>query len=273
MLPPYSVLMSVYYKERPEFLHASMESMFTQTAPPDDFVLVCDGPLTEELDAAINQIQQEYSNILNVVRLEKNSGLGNALNMGLQHCKYELIARMDSDDISRPKRCELQLKKFEEDSKLDIVSGTIEEFNDSITKIIGKRVLPVTYDEICRFSKKRNPFNHMAVMYKKKSVINAGNYSEKFHLFEDYYLWIRMLMNGCYANNIDEPLVWMRMPLEAYGRRGGLLYAKDMLRFHQWMKKSGWTNWIDYISGAVIHAIICVLPIRVREIIYRLIRT
>lgn len=268
----YSVLMSVYAKEKSEYLQKSMDSMFSQTVPTDDFVLVCDGPLTKELDFIIDQMKQKYPKILHVVKLKENVGLGNALKEGIGHCKNELIARMDSDDISYPNRCERQLLEFKKNAKLDIVSGTIEEFQISPKKITGKRVLPITYKDILQFSKKRNPFNHVAVMYRKSSVIKAGNYSEEYHLFEDYFLWIKMLMNGCKAKNIDASLVLVRMPLHAYRRRGGKIYAKDMLRFHSWMYKIGWINWMDFFTGAIPHAIICILPIRMRKRIYEKVR-
>lgn len=116
----YSVLMSVYHKERPEFLRQAMESIAKQTVPTNDFVLVCDGPLNEQLDEVIAQMQDMFGQLLHVVRLEKNMGLGNALNIGIQHCKNDLVARMDSDDISRPDRCERQLRIFSERSELDI---------------------------------------------------------------------------------------------------------------------------------------------------------
>lgn len=268
----YSVLMSVYAKEKPEYLEGSMDSMFSQTVPTDDFVLVCDGPLTKELDSVINQMKQQFPKVLHIVRLKENAGLGNALKEGIVHCKNELVARMDSDDISRSDRCEKQLSEFEENPQLDIVSGTIEEFSISRKEITGRRSLPITQKEILQFSKKRNPFNHMAVMYRKSAVIKAGNYSEEYHLFEDYFLWIRMLMNGCKAKNIGASLVLVRMPLYAYQRRGGKAYAKDMLRFHRWMLNSGWSRRRDYLTGALPHAIVCMFPNKVRKAIYQLIR-
>ncbi len=268
----YSVLMSVYVKEKPEFLRESMESMFAQTFPTDDFVLVCDGPLTEELDAVIAEMQEKHPHVLHVIRLKENMGLGNALKEGIVYCKNELVARMDSDDISKPERCERQLQEFAADPQLDIVSGTIEEFVNSPDQIIGKRILPCTYAEICKFSRKRNPFNHPAVIFKKSSVINARNYSEEYHLFEDYALWVRMLKNGCFAINIPETLLYMRTSPSIYLRRGGKSYAKDMLRFHHWMRKIGWSTWIDYLTGAIPHAIICIIPNNLRKKIYLSIR-
>ena len=180
----YSVLMSVYYKEKPEYIRMAMDSIWKQTSKTNDYVLVCDGPLTAGLDAVIKEMEAEHLE-LNVIRLEKNSGLGNALNIGIEYCKNELIARMDSDDISRPDRCERQLKILAENPEVDIVSGTVEEFSKSAEEIKASRVLPEKHDDIVKFAKRRNPFNHPCVMYRKSAVEAAGGYQD-FYLLEDY---------------------------------------------------------------------------------------
>lgn len=268
----YSVLMSVYYKENPEYLRTSMESMFNQSVPTNNFVLVCDGELNKSLDAVIAEMQSKHNNVLQIVRLEKNSGLGNALNEGLKHCKNELVARMDSDDISTLERCKKQLQAFQENDLLAICSGTIEEFETTPDQIKCKRKLPLKNDDIRAFSKKRNPFNHPAVMFKKAVVISVGGYTEKYHLFEDYDLWVRMLQNGTVSQNLEETLVYMRTPYDMYLRRGGKKYAQDMLRFHMWLRRSGWTSKADYFTGATPHAVVCVLPNRLRKMVYAALR-
>lgn len=265
----YSVLMSVYNKEKPEFLRLAMESMWKQTIVTDDFVLVCDGPLDEELDAVIDETQNKHHEALHVVRLKTNKGLGNALNYGLKHCKNELIARMDSDDIAFTNRCERQLEVFKSHPEVSLCSGTVIEFIDSIENVVGKRELPVTHEEIAVFSRKRNPCNHPAVMFKKSAVEAAGGYIEEFHLFEDYYLWVRMLMDGAIVQNLQDPVLYMRTSADLYMRRGGRAYAKDMLSFHRWMKAKGWIGVGTYLTGAVPHAIVCVLPNSIRGLIYK----
>jgi glycosyltransferase involved in cell wall biosynthesis len=265
----YSVLMSVYFKEQPNNLRQAMESIRQQTVPTDDFVLVCDGPLTDGLDVVIGEEQEKLGSVLRVLRLEKNEGLGNALNEGLKLCKNELVARMDSDDISRPERCEKQLELFDRYSDISLSSGTVSEFIDDTANPTGKREVPITDEEIRVFSRKRNPMNHPCVMFKKSAVESAGGYKETYHLFEDYYLWVRMLMKGYKARNTKDVLLDMRSPADMYLRRGGKKYAEDMLRFHRWMKHSGWSSEEDYLSGAVPHAVVCVLPNEVRKLVYR----
>ena len=260
----YSVLMSVYHKERPEFLRQAMQSIAKQAIPTNDFVLVCDGPLNEQLDEVIAQMQNAFGQLLHVVRLEKNMGLGNALNIGIQHCKNDLVARMDSDDISRPDRCERQLKIFEERPELDICSGTVEEFTVQPQDVENKRVVPQTHEEILKFAKKRNPFNHPCVMYRKSAVLAAGSYQD-FYLLEDYYLWIRMLLNGSIGYNVQEPLLWMRAGSDMYKRRSGWKYAKSQVRLLKLVKKYGMINAEQYICFVMVRTVMAMCPNSLRK--------
>ena len=263
----YSVLMSVYYKEKPEYLRMAMDSIWKQTSKTNDYVLVCDGPLTAGLDAVIKEMEAEHLE-LNVIRLEKNSGLGNALNIGIEYCKNELIARMDSDDISRPDRCERQLKILAENPEVDIVSGTVEEFSKSAEEIKASRVLPEKHDDIVKFAKRRNPFNHPCVMYRKSAVEAAGGYQD-FYLLEDYYLWIRMLMNGAHGYNIQESLLWMRAGSEMYKRRGGWKYAKSQQALFKYMKNAGIIKSGQYVSSMITRTISSLIPNSTRELAYK----
>ncbi len=265
----YSVLMSVYGKEKAEYLSQAMESMLAQTVRPSDFVLVCDGPLTPELDAVIVDYEKREPELLQVVRLQENRGLGNALNVGLEYCKHDLIARMDSDDISMPNRCEVQTALFAENPELSVSSATVQEFQNTVDEAVGCRKLPLTHREICTFSKKRSPFNHPAVMFRKAAVKAVGGYRSCYPYFEDYDLWVRMLQAGYMGRNVDEPLLYMRADKSLYHRRRGFRYAGYMLRFHKNLRKSGWTTWADYLTGALPHAILGLLPVTVTKQVYR----
>ena len=249
----YSVLMSVYHKEKPEYLNQAIESIQTQTISTNDFVLVCDGPLNEQLDGVIAAKQQEMGTTLNVVRLAKNSGLGNALNEGIKYCKNELVARMDSDDIAYPNRCEKQMAVFNAHSEVSICSGIVEEFTTDPNTVDAKRVPPETNAEIVEFAKKRNPFNHPCVMYKKSAVEAVGSYQD-FYLLEDYYLWLRMLMTGYQGYNIQEPLLHMRAGSDMYLRRAGWKYARTQARLFKFMKKQRFIGVGQYIKSCVIRS-------------------
>ena len=263
----YSVLMSVYHKENPEYLRAAMNSIWEQTVKTDDFVLVCDGPLTPELDAVIAEMQEEHPE-LTVVRLAKNGGLGNALNEGMKHCKNDLVARMDSDDISRPDRCERQLAVFRDYPEVSIVSGVVEEFTQSTEKIDSRRVLPETHKEILDFARKRNPFNHPCVMYRKAAVEAAGGYKD-FYLLEDYYLWIRMLQSDAIGYNIQEPLLWMRAGSDMYKRRSGVRYARSQKALFKYMRDTGWITTGQYIKSSAIRGASSLAPNGLREFVFK----
>ena len=264
----YSVLMSVYHKENAEYLRTAMDSIWNQTIRTDDFVLVCDGPLNDELDAVIEAMRAAHPDTLHVVRLEKNGGLGNALNMGIKHCKHELVARMDSDDISRPDRCERQLKMFQEHPDRSVVSGIVEEFTTSTSEIEARRVPPETQNEIVQFAKKRNPFNHPCVMYKKSAVEAAGGYQD-FYLLEDYYLWIRMLQKGITGYNLQEPLLWMRAGSDMYKRRAGWKYAKSQKALFKYMKDNGLISGAQYLKSVAVRTASSLTPNWLREFMFK----
>lgn len=263
----YSVLMSVYHKEKPEYLKQAIASIQAQTLPTDDFVLVCDGPLNDALDAVIAKKQQEMGKILNVVRLAKNGGLGNALNEGIKHCKNELVARMDSDDIAYQDRCEKQIAVFYKHPEVSICSGIVEEFTCTPDVVDAKRVPPEVHEEIVEFAKKRNPFNHPCVMYKKSAVEAVGSYQD-FYLLEDYYLWLRMLMAGYQGYNIQESLLHMRTGSDMYLRRAGWKYAKTQARLFKFMKSQGFIDEGQYIKSCVIRSGSALAPNWLRKLMF-----
>lgn len=263
----YSVLMSVYYKENPEHLRQAMDSMWNQTLPAEDFVLVCDGPLNEPLDAVIAQMQQLHPQ-LNVVRLEKNVGLGRALNEGVRHCKCDLIARMDSDDIARPERCEKQCEYLSAHPEISILGGWIEEFSTTPQTVNAVRKVPETEEEIKRFARKRNPFNHPSVMLRRQDVLAAGNYPDVRYL-QDYYLWTAMLIQGYRGHNLQEPLVWMRANENLFKRRSGSLYIKIQLNLFRIMRKSGFITYPQYLSSCAIRICSGIAPNWLRKMVFQ----
>lgn len=266
--PKYSVLMSVYYKEKPEWLDYAIDSMFKQTIFPDEFVLVEDGPLNIELEKTIEKWKSQYKNIFKVIKLEKNVGLGPALKKGILECKNEFIARMDSDDYSLPNRIEEQFKIFKKYPYLGLVGTNVEEFENTIDNINCHVVLPENHNQICKFSKKRCPFRHPTLLYKKSEVLNAGNYRE-FYLCEDYDLYVRMIRNGCKCYNIQTPLVYMRIGKDFYKRRGGWRYMKTILKFKNEQLKTGYFSFLDYTISTIPHIIVCLFPNSLRDWIYR----
>jgi len=267
----FSVLMSIYHKEKAEYFNRAMQSIWDeQTTKLDEIVLVQDGPLTDELYEAIEQWKAKIGKLFKTVPLEKNVGLGDALNIGIKHCSYELIARMDTDDISLPDRFEKQLKVFD-NSDIDICSSWVSEFDSSENEIVSYRKVPEKHEEIVSYSKMRNGINHPAVMYKKSVVKNAGGY-QKMIWFEDYYLWARMILNGAIFYNIQESLVNMRAGYGQLERRGGFKYAIEEFKFLKKLKEIGFLSTSQFIKSVVIRFIARVLPKSLLKNIYKKIR-
>ena len=232
----YSVLMSLYKKEHPEYLRLALDSMVNQTVKPDEIVLVEDGPLTDELYEVVNEYKDKYPTLLHIVVNKNNLGLGLALKVGLRSCHNELIARMDTDDIAVLDRCEKQLRYYAKHPSVTILGGQIEEFITSPDVIVGKRVVPQTNRELKEFMKKRCPFNHMTVMFKKSDIIKAGNYRDWFWN-EDYYLWIRLALAGYKFANLSDTLVHTRVGADMYQRRGGDKYFRSEIGIQKFMLK------------------------------------
>lgn len=265
---PFSVLLSIYYKESPLFLVQSLDSIFEQTVRANEVILVEDGPLTPQLYAIIEKYAQEYQE-LKIVRLPKNVGLGNALNEGLKHCSFELVARMDTDDICKPYRFERQLKIFETMPQIDVCSSWVDEFIENKENIVSQRRLPEWQEEIFHYAKGRCPVNHPAVMYKRKKVIEVGGYQG---FPEDSYLWVKMLLRGDQFYNIQESLLWFRFSPDVVKRRGGLKYAMDDLKAQWNFYQLGFLSKTELIKYSFIRCGVRLLPNSLRIKFYQFLR-
>lgn len=241
----YSVLMSVYKNDKIDYLCLAIESMLKQTVFPDQFVIVEDGPVPKEIDDAIINYSKSYSNLFSIVRLEKNGGLGNALNQGLKVCRNELIARMDADDISKTNRCELQLSTFSNNPNLGILGAQIDEFINDTTNVISKRIVPTKYEDILKFARRRSPFNHPTVMYRKSVIEQLGGYIA-YGRKEDLDLFIRALNEGVYAQNTLESLLYYRTSNDNLQRRRSWVNCKEYIQIMNGFRKKGYINIFDY---------------------------
>lgn len=263
----FSVLISVYKKEKAEYLKQALQSVINQTLKPTEVVIVKDGILTKELDECIENFQRQHPKLFKTLTFKKNRGLGLALRDGVKACKYEYIARMDSDDISKLDRFEKQFNYLQEHPETALLGTWITEFSKDKDKPYTVTKLPCRHQEIMKFAKSRNPFRHMTVIYKKQAVINSGNYRD-FLWFEDYDLWIRMLQKGYITANIPEYLVNVRADKEMFARRGGWQYLKQDLKFQKYLKDLSFINWLKYIKNILIRAIIRLMPNQLRSQIY-----
>lgn len=262
----YSVLMSVYARENPDFLRASLDSVFQQSLPPTQVVLVKDGPLTFQLDQVIENFVSMYS-ALEIIALPSNNGLGAALNVGIKHCDFERIGRMDSDDIAHLQRFEKQLTLFDRESNLVVVGSWVAEFEHSPTVVRRVRRVPVTHREVEETFGDKCPINHPSVCFLKSEVIRAGGYRSDFAQ-EDYDLWGRMLAKGCRFQNIPECLVFMRSSDALFARRGGWRYALSEARLQYQFMRLGLVSNIKFLRNVAVRFIVRIMPNRARIIFY-----
>lgn len=262
----FSVLMSVYQADNPVFFGQALQSIVMSTITPTELVLVCDGKLTAELEQVIDNYQHKLP--INLLRLDNNVGLGLALQAGLKHCTYEWVARFDADDICCDDRFAKQIVFLKSNPNIDVLGGQILEFNEypNEENIIKKRV-PLQHERIKKYASSRNPVNHMTVMFRKSTVLEAGNYQHA-PLYEDYDLWIRMLLNGYRFTNISDVLVYARAGNEMYKRRGGLSYARQEIKMQMKFQKSGFISSTCLIKNLMVRVPIRLMPNSLRKIAY-----
>lgn len=267
---PYSVLISVYADEKPLYLRRSVCSMLEQSVPPDEVVLVCDGPLTPELNMEIEQLQAYAPELFQIIRLKENVGLGEALGIGLLRCKHNLVARMDSDDIAVPDRMKWQLEALTLNQDISIIGGQIAEFLGHEENVIEYRIVPLEHEDIYQWAMKRSPVNHMTVTFRKADVLAAGNYIS-FKRLEDYHLWTRLLVGGYRFMNLDRVCVYARVDRNTYRRRGGIEYFRQTLKLERFMRSSGLISTGRFLMNCAVRFIGTVLiPSSIRARLYEL---
>ena len=266
----FTVITSVYKNDKAEHVREALDSMLVrQGAKPDEIVLVQDGPVAESTSRLLCEYKERYGEKIKIIALPENKGLGNALRLGVENARYDIIARMDSDDICLPDRFERQLAYMEAHPECDIVGGQITEFIDAQDNIVGKRDVPCSNEAIYRYMRSRCALNHPTVMFRKEAVLKAGNYQDWFWN-EDYYLWVRMMQAGCVFANLPDVLVNMRSGLGQYGRRGGRRYFKSEIGIKKLMLEQGmisrWEYAVNYAERFVVQLL---LPNSVRGWVVR----
>ena len=262
-----SVLMSLYFKEKPEYLTECFESLKNQTVQADEIVVVFDGAITPELE----QVVQNFAEILplNIVRLAQNQGLGKALNHGLTHCRNEWVFRMDTDDICVSDRFEKQTAFIEQNPETIIFGGQIAEFGSDITDIVSYRRVPTDTNAIVEFTRKRCPFNHMTVAYQKSPVLECGGYQD---LQEDYYLWIKLVALGKKVANLPDILVYARVGNGMVSRRRGIAQAKAEWRLFKLKHKLGMQGVVSGLITFAMRVLPRLLPASLLTHFYKLLR-
>lgn len=268
----FTVLLSVYKNEKPEYLNDAIESILLyQTTPPNEVVLVKDGELSNALNAIIEHWFNAYSSIIKIVSLSSNVGLGSALNEGLKYCSYDWVFRMDTDDICTPDRFNKQLLYIDSHPDIILLGSCIEEFDSTMTVSLGYRNVPATSSDISLYSKKRNPFNHMTVAFNKEIIQHVGGYQHHLYM-EDYNLWIRVIAAGYKVANLQDCLVRVRGGDSMITRRKGITYIKSEFQLAKLkIEKKIDTPLNSYLNFAL-RSIPRLLPISILSKIYKKLR-
>lgn len=263
----FSVAMSIYKNDDPEQLKVALDSICDQSVPPSEIFVVRDGPVGDDLKNVIDCFCRKYPGLFTIWELEKNGGLGNALNIAVLNCKYDIIARMDSDDISMPGRFEKQLRAFVE-SDVDVLGGwTVGFFGDLSEGSLSTFNPKLTNEELHKQIGIRTPVSHVTAMFKRESVLSAGNYLDLFY-HEDYYLWARMMKGGCKFMNIPEYLVFVRCGDKAAARHGGIKYFHAERFLRSYLLKNKLCTFFTYITQMAARFIYeLLLPAKLRVVI------
>lgn len=263
---PFSLLISTYWKDNPFQIKEAFESIVANSLLPQEVVIVFDGEIPEENKRVICSFKSKVS--IKIVPLKLNMGLGAALAEGLKFCSYDWIARFDTDDICMPERFAKQIEFVKKNPDVDVFGSSVLEFSDDIleNKFFLKKV-PCGRDEIVQYSKKRNPLNHMSVMFKKSSVMAVGGYKNDLY-FEDYSLWVRLILNGYVIENMSEPTVWVRAGTDMFSRRGGWSYIRcefnAQYKFFRW----GFLSILEFVRNLAVRIPLRLLPSNLRKNIY-----
>lgn len=269
MAEEFSLLMSVWAGDDPEFLEAAFRSVVhDQTRRPDDVVLVQDGPVPDELAAKIAELVASSPVSTTLVALDSNVGLGIALDQGMAACAHDIVARMDADDIALPERFAVQVPVVE--GGVDLVGSALLEFGEHPGDIVGKRTPPIDPDEIVRYARFHQPFNHPTVVYRRRAVEAAGGYRH-LALMEDYLLFAKMIGQGVRVANVEQPLVLYRVGAGAYARRGGVALLKSEWRLQRRLRELKFTNRLQFARNVVVRGGYRLVPEPVRKAAYRLV--
>lgn len=265
----FTVLLSIYKKEKPEYFEEALTSIYdNQVVKPSEIIIVEDGKLTDELYKVVKRWKDKLDEKLKIISLEKNVGLAKALNIGLHHSSYELVARMDTDDIAMPDRFQVQYEFMNNNHNVALCGAFIEEFNELYEK---KIVLPISIDEIKKFAKLRNPIAHPTVIFRKSIIKKVGGYPEELRLGQDFGLWSVLIANGYKLYNIPTVLVRMRVDNEFLERRGWESFKYEILAI-KLQYKIGFINLFEVFRAIILRSILRMSPVFFKKIMYKILK-
>lgn len=261
----FCVLMALYKGDKPVLFEAAVRSVFTNTILPNQFIVVVDGPIYTELELRVRVLQQDYP-LIEFIRLTKNIGLANALNEGLSYIRHPWVVRADSDDINLPQRFETLATALNQNPQWQLFSSAILELDENGQPMTVREV-PCGEEEIRKFAKRRNPFNHMAVAYRLDAVLACGGYPNIF-LKEDYALWCLFLARNIPVANLKEVLVHASAGINMFRRRGGWRYARSEWQMQNLLVKSGLKRRDQALVDGFLRATFFLIPASLRGFLY-----
>ena len=264
-----SVLISIYKDDDPCFFAEALSSIYSeQIKKPAEIILVADGEITAAHKKVIDEFNLTYPGVMTFLPLEKNVGLAAALNYGLAHCRHNLVARMDADDISVSERFALQHDYMSRNRDIGVCGGFVEEVEPDDLMILGIRKVPVTHQEILSFAKRRSPVSHPSVMFKKNLILSHGGYPD-FRKCQDYALWSCLLTRGVKFANIPQVLLKMRAGNSLHVRRG-FAHFKYELVVMKYQYQIGFISLVDFFINLSIRFTLRATPIFLRKFFYNL---
>ena len=289
---PFTLLMAVYGGNSLREVERSVQSStIEQTLPPNQVVIVRDGPVQEPVQRYLDTLQSTMAvwftaerpelavPEVTIVPLDENRGLAHALNIGLQHCDFDVVARADCDDVSLPNRFATIIPQFTRRSAashttvksklpIDVMGSAIREFTDDERQPGQIRMLPAEGADLEKYARMQSPVHHPSVVFRKSAVLAAGGYPEDAGRFEDYLLWERMILNHAQFLNMPEPLVLYRTNQEAYERRGGWDMFREELRLQWRFLRDGFTSPAQFLRNTFIRAAYRMMPTSLRKRAY-----
>jgi glycosyltransferase involved in cell wall biosynthesis len=271
---PFSVLMSVYRNDRPEWFQLAMDSIREQTLLPAEMVLVVDGPIPDPLSETVRGYEnQDCGFELKVVRLAENGGLANAMNMGRRECTQTFIARMDADDYSLPTRFERQAAVLRDRPEVGLICAWQGEFAEDPLEMNALKKLPEHHDDLIAQLKWRNVIPHSSVVMNREAVEQVGGYRSKFGLLEDYDLFTMLALAGVQMHCVQEPVYRMRVLPEQRTRRGGLSYIPGEWKFRHQLHRNGFITQREFLVSSAAYTVFRLSPAFLKTLLYRTVRS
>lgn len=260
----FTVLMAVYARDNPTLFKDAVESVLLNTLQANCFLIVVDGPIPPEIE---NVIASALGNpVVQVLRLEKNGGLANALNAGLENIKTTWTVRADADDINLLNRFSTLAEYASSNPEITLIGSQIVE-TEPDGSVVGVRHVPTKQADIIRFVKSRNPFNHMTVAVRTETVKQLGGYPH-IYLREDYGLWAKIIAAKCAVANHPDVLVRATAGRDMFRRRGGFRYALGEIEMQRFLYGLRLKGWLEAVLHGIARSAVFLLPNEVRAFIY-----